>query len=48
MHTTKLWGTNPALALAIHGSGTCDSWLALVRRIGFVTSRGWAQHIVDR
>jgi hypothetical protein len=29
-------------------SGTCNSWLALVRRIGFVTSRGWAQHIVDR
>jgi len=29
-------------------SGTCDSWLALVRRIGFVTSLGWAQHIVDR
>ena len=33
--------THPALALAVHRR-------ALVRRIGLLTSRGWAQHIVDR
>ena len=32
---------NPALALAVHRR-------ALVRRIGLLTSRGWAQHVVDR
>ncbi len=31
----------PALALAVHRR-------ALVRRVGLLTSRGWAQHIVDR
>ena len=41
MQTMKLRGTNPALALAVHRR-------ALVRRIGLLTSRGWAQHIVDR
>ena len=41
MQTMKLRGTDPALALAVH----CR---ALVRRIGLLTSRGWAQHIVDR
>ncbi len=34
-------GTNPALAFAVHRR-------ALVRRIGLLTSRGWAEHIVDR
>ncbi len=29
----------PALALAVH---------AFVRRVGLLTSRSWAQHIVDR
>ena len=24
----------------------CNSWFALVRRIGFLTSWGWAQHIL--
>ena len=41
MQTMKLRGTNPALALAVHRR-------ALVRRIGLLTSRGWAQHTVDR
>jgi hypothetical protein len=41
MQTMKLRVTNPALALAVHRR-------ALVRRIGILTSRGWAQHIVDR
>ena len=41
MQTMKLRGTNPALAFEVH-------WRALVRRIGLLTSRGWAQHIVDR
>jgi hypothetical protein len=41
MRTMKLRCTNPALALAVHRR-------ALVRRIGILTSRGWAQHIVDR
>ena len=31
----------PALALAVHRR-------ALVRRIGLLTTLGWAQHIVDR
>ncbi len=41
MRTMKLRCTNPALALAVY-------WRALVWRIGILTSRGWAQHIVDR
>ena len=41
MQTIKLRGTKPALAFAVHRR-------ALVRRIGLLTSRGWAQHIVDR
>ena len=41
MQTMKLRSTNPAVALAVHRR-------ALVRRIGILTSRGWAQHIVDR
>ena len=41
MQTTKPWGTNPALAFAVHRR-------ALVWRIGHLTSRGWAQHIIDR
>ena len=41
MRTMKFRCTNPALALAVHRR-------ALVRRIGILTSRGWAQHIVDR
>ena len=41
MQTMKLRGTHPALACAVHRR-------ALVRRIGLLTSRGWAQHIVDR
>jgi hypothetical protein len=41
MRTMKLRCTNPALALVVH-------WRALVRRIGILASRGWAQHIVDR
>ena len=41
MQTIKLRGTNPALALAVHRR-------ALVRRIGLLTSRGLARHIVER
>ncbi len=41
MHTMKLRSTNPTLVLAVHRR-------ALVRRIGLLTSRGWAQHIADR
>ncbi|MEI6872924.1 MAG: hypothetical protein WCL08_11635, partial [Verrucomicrobiota bacterium] len=41
MQTMELRNINPALALAVHRR-------ALVRRIGLLTSRGWAQHIVDR
>ena len=41
MQTMALRNINPALALAVHRR-------ALVRRIGLLTSRGWAQHIVDR
>ena len=41
MLTMKLRGTNPALAFAVHRR-------ALVRRIGLLTSSGWAQHTVDR
>ena len=41
MQTVKPRVTNPALALAVHRR-------ALVRRIGILTSRGWAQHTVDR
>ena len=38
----ELRGTNSALAFAVHRR-------ALVRHIGLLlTSRGWAQHIVDR
>ena len=33
--------SKPVLALAVHRR-------ALVRRVGLLTSRGWAQHIVDR
>ena len=43
MQIMALRNINPALALAVHRR-------ALVRRIGhgLLTSRGWAQHIVDR
>ncbi len=41
MQTMKLRSTNPAVTLAVHRR-------ALVRRNGILTSRGWAQHIVDR
>ena len=41
MQTMELRDVKPALALAVHRR-------ALVRRIGLLTSRGWAQHIVDR
>ena len=41
MQTMELRNINPALALAVHRR-------ALVRRIGLLTSRGWAQQIVDR
>jgi len=41
MQTMKLRGKNSAVAFAVHRR-------ALVRRIGLLTFRGWAQHIVDR
>ena len=41
MQTMELRDIKPALALAVHRR-------ALVRRIGLLTTRGWAQHIVDR
>jgi hypothetical protein len=41
LQTMELRNVKPALALAVHRR-------ALVRRIGLLTSRGWAQHIVDR
>ncbi len=41
MRTMKFWCTNPALPLAVHRR-------TLVRRIGILTSRGWAQHTIDR
>ena len=41
MQTIKLRSANPTLALAVHRR-------ALVRRIGLLTTRDWAQHIVDR
>ena len=41
LQTMELRDVKPALALAVHRR-------ALVRRIGLLTSRGWAQHIVDR
>ncbi len=41
LQTMELRDVKPALALAVHQR-------ALVRRVGLFTSRGWAQHIVDR
>ena len=41
MQTMKLRDIEPTLALAVHRR-------ALVRRIGLLTTRGWAQLIVDR
>ena len=41
LQTMELRDVKPALALAVNRR-------ALVRRIGLLTSRGWAQHIVDR
>ncbi len=37
----RLRDVKPVLALAVHRR-------ALVWRVGLLTSRGWAQHIVDR
>ena len=39
LQTMELRDVKPALALAVHRR-------ALVRRVGLLTSRGWAQHIV--
>ncbi len=41
LQTIELRDVKPTLALAVHRR-------ALVRRIGILTSRGWAQRIVDR
>ncbi len=41
LQTMELRDVKPALALAVHRR-------ALVRRIGLLTSRGWAQHMFDR
>ncbi len=41
LQTMELWDVKPVLALAVHRR-------ALVQRVGLLTSRGWAQHIVDR
>ncbi len=41
MQTIELRDKKPALALAVHRR-------SFVRRIGLLTTRGWAQHIVDR
>ncbi len=41
LQTMELRDVKPALALAVHRR-------ALVRRVSLLTSRDWAQHIVDR